>query len=105
MYAVIFKAKINILADDYFEMAERMRTLAMNKYGCVEFTSLTEGEQEISISYWETKEQIQQWKSDPKHMRAQALGREKWYSSYDVQVVKILREYQYKGAEPLNNNL
>ena len=58
MYAVIFRAKINKLDQRYSEMASRMRELAINKYGCEEFTSVTEGTKEIAILYWNDQEQI-----------------------------------------------
>ncbi len=93
MYAVIFKADIHQLDDDYSAMAERMRELALKDYGCVEFTACMEGRSEIAISYWESLEQIQAWKQDPEHLQAQALGQNKWYRSYHVQVVEVLREY------------
>lgn len=93
MYAVIFKAEINKLDESYTEMAEKMRLLAINEYGCTEFTALTEGMQEIAISYWEDKESINQWKKDAQHLVAQELGQSKWYKSYQVQVVEIIREY------------
>lgn len=93
MYAVIFKADINEVDESYYKMASRMRELAVNKYGCVGFASATEGNNEISISYWEKEEQIIQWKQDYEHLEAQRLGREKWYKSYKVEVVEVLREY------------
>ena len=93
MYAVIFRAKIDGFDETYSDMAARMRELALNKYGCKEFVSVTEGEQEISISYWENQEQIIIWKQDSEHLAAQKLGRSKWYKSYKVQVVEIIREY------------
>jgi len=93
MYAVIFKAEINKLDPSYHEMAAQMRDLARNQYGCTEFTSVTEGTQEIAISYWQNQEQIKQWKQDARHLAAQTLGRTQWYKSYQVQVVKIIREY------------
>lgn len=99
MYAVIFKAEmsdtlIDGSGDSYFEMAEQMRELALQEYGCVEFTSVTEGNYEISISYWDTLEQIKNWKQDPQHLIAQDLGRSQFYKSYHIQVVEVLREYQ-----------
>ncbi len=94
MYAVIFRAEIDCADSSYSEMAVKMRNLAINKYGCSEFTSVTEGKEEISISYWETQEQIQAWKQDTDHKLAQEFGRSKWYKSYKVQVVKIIREYE-----------
>ena len=104
MYAVIFKAEINDalidgalmdgLGDSYSEMAEQLRDSALQEYGCVEFTSVTEGKNEISISYWESLEQIKNWKQDPKHLIAQDLGRTQFYKSVKIQVVDILREYK-----------
>ena len=93
MYAVIFRAEINELDEAYSEMAARMRNLAADKYGCVEFAAVTEGNQEITISYWENQEQIKAWKNDPNHIEAQELGRSKWYKSYQIQIVEIIRDY------------
>ena len=93
MYAVIFRAEINELDEAYAEMAARMRDLAINKYGCVEFTAVTQGKQEIAISYWDNQDQLKAWKKDPEHREAQKLGRSKWYKSYRVQVVEVIRDY------------
>lgn len=93
MYAVIFKAEINVLDGEYSEMASRLRELALTDYGCTEFTACTEGNQEIAISYWPTVESIQAWKNDALHQQAQRLGAGKWYKSYRVQVVQLIKEY------------
>lgn len=93
MIAVIFTARIKLLDDEYRQWAEKLRNLAVTKYGCVDFISVTEGDKEISVSYWETCEQILEWKEDPEHQRAQQIGKEKWYRSYRVQVMEMLREY------------
>ena len=93
MYAVIFRAEINELDNAYSEMAARMRDLAVMKYGCTEFTAVTEGSKEIAISYWDDQAKIKAWKQDAEHLLAQELGRSKWYKSYQVQVVEIIRAY------------
>ncbi len=95
MYAVIFKAEIKALDKEYIDTAKQMRELAINKYGCSEFISTTEGNNEIAISYWENQQQIKNWKEDEAHLNAQRLGKEKWYKKYHVQVVEIIREYGY----------
>ena len=74
MYAVIFKATTKQLDDEYSQTSARMRELAKSKYGCEEFISAQEGDQEIAISYWHSEQDIQAWKDDPEHRRAQALG-------------------------------
>lgn len=91
MYAVIFKATIKTLDAEYSDMAERMRSLAINEYGCTEFSACTEGNKEIAISYWPSMEHIKAWHQNPEHKKAQALGQSKWYESYQVQVTEIVR--------------
>ena len=95
LYAVIFTARISELDETYASTAARMRELAQSKYGCTRFTALVEGDHEVSISYRETLDQIQAWNQDPEHRKAQDSGRLKWYSSFQVQVVQVLREYQF----------
>lgn len=94
MYAVIFRAKVAQVDEEYSLIAKRMRQLAIEKYGCSEFTSVTEDNEEISISYWKTQEQIKAWKNDAEHIAAQELGKSKWYSWYKIQVAEVMREYE-----------
>ncbi len=96
MYAVIFTAEINEVDEEYFSTAQQMRELAIEKYGCLEFKALTEGDQEVAISYWPSLEYIGKWKDDPEHLKAQQLGRERWYNNYKVQVVRV--EYEYEKS-------
>ncbi len=74
-------------------MAERMRDLAINEYGCKEFIASTEGNTEIAISYWDNESQIKKWKQNSEHLSAQGKGQSKWYKSYTVQVVEVVRAY------------
>jgi heme-degrading monooxygenase HmoA len=97
MYAVIFRAKLAQSDDAYFHTAKRMRELALGNYGCVEFVSVREGDEEVAISYWENETQILNWKKDPEHVKAQQLGRSRWYGSWSVEVCKIDRAYSSKG--------
>ncbi len=93
MYAVIFKAKTGDQDPQYSEMVQLMRELAFEQYNCKDFIAVTEGNQEIAISYWNSEEDIRNWHSDTEHSIAQKLGREKWYESYVVEIVKIERRY------------
>ena len=94
MYAVIFKATTNNLDKHYFETAQKMRDLAINQYGCLEFTAVSEGSNEIAISYWESMEQIKKWKENSEHQIAQELGQSKWYKKYSVEIVEIKKKYE-----------
>ena len=93
MYAVIFRAEIAGIDSEYRESAEKLRKLAIEKYGCREFVSASEGNAEIAISYWDSKDQIREWKQDPEHLLAQAKGKENWYHSYSVEITEVQRSY------------
>lgn len=97
MFVVIFRARTRTLDDEYFRVASRMRELALSHFGCLEFQALTEGQDEVALSYWPDEESIRAWKSHSEHLLAQQLGRERWYESYVVQVAQITREYRSKA--------
>ena len=93
MFAVIFRAKIKELDSSYFETAKRMRELAFEKYGCLDFLSLSENGDEVAISYWPSLEAIKNWRNDDEHKVAQHRGSELWYAGYKVEVVEVVRSY------------
>ena len=95
MFAVIFKAKTGRVDPQYSQTVETMRELAFSQYNCQDFIAVTEGDQEIAISYWLSESDIQNWHKDSQHAVAQALGREKWYTEYTVEVVEIRRRYRF----------
>lgn len=96
MFAVIFKATVGQQGQTYSDAVSRMRELAFEKYGCLDFVALTEGAQEIAISYWPDETSILAWKKDSEHTLAQQQGRQSWYQSYTVEVVEIKRHYRWK---------
>ena len=93
MYVVIFRAMTQNLDSVYYDTANRLREIAMEKYGCKEFVSVTENGEEITLSYWPNLDAIQNWKKDQDHKEAQKLGRAQWYIDYKVEVVQVLRNY------------
>jgi len=93
MYAVIFRARLAKPDAEYEHTAQRLRARAMSQFGCLDFVSSMQGDEEIAISYWASEAQIRAWKNDFEHIRAQQMGRSQWYRSYQVQVLKLVREY------------
>lgn len=93
MYVVIFTAKIAELDAEYANLASKLRNRAINDYGCTEFISATQGQQEIALSYWPDLESIKRWKADELHLKAQELGRSDWYQGYRVEICEITRRY------------
>ena len=98
MYVVIFRARIRSFDAEYSAIAARMRELALSEFGCLEFQAVTEGKDEVALSYWPSEESIRAWKAHPEHLLAQRSGRERWYESYTVQVAQITRAYHGTGA-------
>jgi heme-degrading monooxygenase HmoA len=100
MYAVIFKALASKHQDsEYSELAKSLRQLAFDKYGCLDFFALEQGDREVTISYWPDEASILAWKRDATHQAAQSNGREKWYDRYTVEVVEIKRSYKFEKNE------
>lgn len=95
MFAVIIRAVAGDLDDEYRSTIERMKQLAFERYGCLEFFALMEGDKRVAISYWENEEQIKHWKSNTEHLLAQKKAQSKWYKSYKIQVVEVKREYSF----------
>lgn len=83
--------------NDYEATVTRLRELALGNYGCRDFISVTEGENEITISYWNTLDDIEKWKNDDEHRIARDKGRNIWYADYRVEVVRIERRYNKPG--------
>ncbi len=95
MYVVIFRARPGVVDSEYAQTAARMREMALTSFGCLEFVSVTEGDQEVALSYWPDEASIRRWKAHADHVLAQQLGREKWYASYLVQIAEIKRAYRF----------
>lgn len=95
MYVVIFTAKLKQLDGGYYETAAKLKEVAFDQYNCIKFVSCTEGDSEISNSYWHSLEDIKNWKQHADHLQAQEKGKREWYESYEVQVTEVLREYQH----------
>jgi heme-degrading monooxygenase HmoA len=93
MYLVIFKAELNQIDEKYKQMDSRLRELAISQFGCVKFESTQEDQSEISLSYWNSLEDIKKWKTNIEHLRAQSIGKSRWYKDYSIEICKLLSEY------------
>lgn len=96
MYVVILRATIGALDEEYAGAITRMKQLALEEYGCLEFVAMMDGDQRIALSYWTSEEEIQRWKQNSEHLQVQGKARKKWYESYSVQVTRVEREYAHK---------
>lgn len=98
-YIVIFKAKINVLDDEYSRTAQLLREKALTQFNCQKLEAITENDFEIALSYWNSLEDIQTWHKDAEHQVAQRLGKEKWYKSFSVEICEIQKSYTDLNAK------
>lgn len=93
-YAVIFTSTQSQNTEGYELMAKQMELLVKKQPGFLgmDHARSTLG---ITISYWKTLEDIKLWKQNVDHLKAQQIGKEKWYASYKVKICKVEREYQF----------
>jgi heme-degrading monooxygenase HmoA len=103
MYVVIFRASMRKALseesmNEYTAVATQMRALAMQKYACLDFVSMTENDQELAVSYWLDEASILAWRKDPQHQQAQAQGKLEWYDDYRVEVLSLERRYDSNKA-------
>lgn len=93
-YAVIFTSTQKENIEGYHEMANKMEQLAKLQPGYLGMES-ARNEIGITVSYWESLEDIKHWKQQTEHLTAQQKGRHDWYDWYHVRICKVEREYKF----------
>lgn len=100
-YAVIFSSQRTPEdAEGYREMGQRMSELAAQQPGYLGFESYrNETGEGVTISYWQSEADIKNWKAHWEHLRAQWMGKKRWYAYYRLQVCRVERAYQFPKEE------
>ena len=93
-YAVIFTNQLNENDEGYEAMDDRMFKMALEQPGCIGAESTRDASGlGITVSYWKDEASISEWKANARHLVAQNMGIERWYSHYELRVAKIERAY------------
>ena len=93
-YAVIFTNTRTEEDNGYSNMAQQMEELARLQPGFLDFESARD-QIGISVSYWETLQDIANWKANTDHLFAQQKGISDWYKWYKVRICLVEREYEF----------
>ena len=103
MIAVIFEVRIRPgRAQDYLDLAASLRAEleAIDGFLSVErFTSLTDPDRLLSLSFWRDEEAIRCWRTASRHRNAQRAGREGIFSDYRLRIAGVLRDYGMNDRE------
>lgn len=93
-YAVIFTSLLSENDEGYAAMGDAMYALALEQDGCLGAESARDADNlGITVSYWRDEASIAAWKSLARHLVAQKLGIERWYTHYELRVAKVERAY------------
>ena len=93
-YAVIFSTILSDDSNGYLKTAKKMEELAKQQKGYLGIES-ARNETGITVSYWQTLDDIIAWKNNVEHTEARSLGREKWYKKYQLRICKVEIEYGF----------
>jgi heme-degrading monooxygenase HmoA len=93
-YAVIFTSQRTEGDQGYEAMAHAMFELALKQPGCLGAESVRDADGlGITVAYFTDEFAIRAWKQNSEHLVAQHLGKERWYSHYELRVAKVERAY------------
>ena len=93
-YAVIFTSRRTPGDNGYGAMADRMAELAAEQPGYLGAESARGSDGVgITVSYWASLEAIANWKRNAEHVEARRLGREGWYTHFELKIAKVERAY------------
>ena len=98
MIVVIFSTKLKAEAnrEEYERWGERMYELVQQNPGFISVDSYPEGERgEVTIARFTSEEALKSWRTQPEHLEAQQLGRNTFYESYQIQVCRTVRGYEF----------
>jgi len=93
-YAVIFTSQRTDGDNGYDAMAAEMVDLASKQPGCLGAESARSSDGlGITVAYFTDEIAIQAWKQNSRHLVAQRLGKERWYTHYELRVAKVEGAY------------
>ncbi|MFJ4964216.1 hypothetical protein EES43_20985 [Streptomyces sp. ADI96-02] len=104
MFVILFKSRLSDQAgEEYYatedRMRERVREIAGSDLVDVKQYTAEDGER-LAVVMWRDAETLEKWRSDPDHLVAQRLGRERWYSAYELTVAEVVRTSAH-GTAPV----
>ncbi|KAK9452705.1 antibiotic biosynthesis monooxygenase [Dipodascopsis uninucleata] len=102
-YAVIFTSTRRDGDNGYGATSDQMLELAATMPGYLGVESARE-DVGITVSYWQSLEDIARWKKQADHQQARALGRTMWYNSFTTRISKVERDYSFERKDNAEQN-
>ena len=101
MLITVFRSRLRPgLRDEYAAAVERMSALARTMPGYIsDKVFYAEDGERCTIVEFENEEGLRTWRTNPEHIEAQKMARQKYYSEYSVQVCTLDRESKFTAKE------
>jgi heme-degrading monooxygenase HmoA len=93
-YAVIFSSTKEEMREGFDEMDELTLKLAQQQPGYLGYESVGSGLKGIFISYWESKEAIDNWRKNATHKLAKDQARN-WYTRFLSQICFVESSHEF----------
>ena len=97
MYAVIFEVELQEGGQEqYLAIAAQLKKQLVEMPGFLSierFESLVNEGKLLSLSFWERKEDISNWKKNLDHMNAQTQGRARLFKDYRIRLAQVYKDY------------
>lgn len=101
MIVTVFRSRLRPgVGDDYTALAARMAAIARTMPGYVsEKDYVADDGERVTIVEFEHAEGLRAWRTNPEHLAAQKLAREKYLTAYHIQVCTLDRESKFTAPE------
>lgn len=98
MMVIVFRARRTPEGegDEYKTWLARMSELARKMPGYISHKAfVAEDGEHLTLFEWKSAETLRGWAMHPEHISVKALGREKFYTQYHLQVCELTRESKF----------
>lgn len=102
MIVTVFRSRLRPgVKEDYVALVDRMAAIAKTMPGYISHKGFfaDDGER-VTIVEFEHEAGQRAWRTNPEHLAAQKLARQKYYTEYHIQVCTLDRETKFKAQEP-----
>lgn len=103
-FAVIFTAQRTLSDEDMYSLtADGMIELAQAQPGFLGVESVRGDDGiGITVSYWRDRGAIRDWRVNVEHLAAQQMGRQEFYSWYQIRVAEVVAHRSFDAGEAVD---
>ncbi len=102
VFAITLRPDLDVA--EYEEVGARMVELVSSMPGFLGLEYAPTDGGELLVARFESHEALAAWRKHPEHRAAQALGRERFFARYRIDVCEPVRSYEYDAAAPTDTS-